>query len=124
MARRSGRTVNERDQRGDTSPGDYATAIVKGGFYGWPWLYIGSHEDPMHKGERPDLMGHVITPDVLFPAHSAPLNLDFLCRASVSRRVSRQHLRDHAWLLLPQPSNHRLQSCASPLKAGATDWRI
>jgi hypothetical protein len=69
--------VNERDQRGDTSPADYVTSVVQGGFYGWPWLYIGNHEDPLHTGERPDLLGHVITPDVLFPAHSAPLDLTF-----------------------------------------------
>lgn len=69
--------VNERDQRGDTSPGDYVTSVTKGGFYGWPWFYNGNHEDPIHKGERPDLMGHVTSPDMLFPAHSAPLDLAF-----------------------------------------------
>ncbi|MGH7043539.1 MAG: PQQ-dependent sugar dehydrogenase, partial [Acetobacteraceae bacterium] len=69
--------VNERDQRGSTSPGDYVTRVAKGGFYGWPWFYIGDHEDPFHAGERPDLAGHVNTPDMLFPGHSAPLGLSF-----------------------------------------------
>ena len=69
--------VNERDRRGDTAPADYATPLVKGGFYGWPWFYIGNHVDPAHRDERPDLAGQVIMPEVLFPAHSAPLGLAF-----------------------------------------------
>ena len=48
-----------------------------GGFYGWPWYYIGDHEDPHHKGERPDLAGKVLTPDVLLQAHSASLEMTF-----------------------------------------------
>jgi glucose/arabinose dehydrogenase len=69
--------VNERDQRGDGVPNDYLTEVMPGGFYGWPWFYIGSHEDPIHRDERPDLRGHVAMPDALFPPHSAPLDLVF-----------------------------------------------
>lgn len=69
--------VNEHDQRGNFAPADYVTSVRKGAFYGWPWFYIGSHVDPIHLGERPDLVGHVTVPDVLFPAHSAPLELVF-----------------------------------------------
>ena len=25
---------------------DYVTSIKEGGFYGWPWYYIGNHQDP------------------------------------------------------------------------------
>jgi glucose/arabinose dehydrogenase len=69
--------VNERDGLGDDLPPDFATHVTDGGFYGWPWYYIGDHEDPRHKGGRPDLAGRVIAPDVLFQPHSAPLGIMF-----------------------------------------------
>jgi glucose/arabinose dehydrogenase len=70
-------TVNERDQLGDDLPSDYVTHVEQGGFYGWPWYYIGAHEDPFHRGEREDLAGKVVVPDVLIQPHSAPLTLTF-----------------------------------------------
>ena len=69
--------VNERDGLGDDVPFDYATSVKEGGFYGWPWYYIGSKEDPRRKGERPDLASKVTVPDVLFQGHSAPLSIAF-----------------------------------------------
>jgi glucose/arabinose dehydrogenase len=69
--------VNERDELGDNTPFEYATAVKDGTFYGWPWYYIGSNEDPRHKGARPDLKGKVTVPDVLMQAHSAPLQIVF-----------------------------------------------
>ena len=69
--------VNERDELGDNTPFEYATEVREGAFYGWPWYYIGSHEDPRKKGARPDLNGHVTVPDVLMQAHSAPLQITF-----------------------------------------------
>jgi glucose/arabinose dehydrogenase len=69
--------VNERDGFGDDLPPDYATRVADGAFYGWPWYYIGAHEDPRHKGERSDLAGSVAVPDVLFQPHSAPLGIAF-----------------------------------------------
>ncbi|HEY5105983.1 MAG TPA: PQQ-dependent sugar dehydrogenase [Caulobacteraceae bacterium] len=69
--------TNERDLLGDDLPPDYATRVRQGAFYGWPWYYIGAHEDPRLKGQRPDLAGKVAVPDVLFQAHSAPLGLTF-----------------------------------------------
>jgi glucose/arabinose dehydrogenase len=69
--------VNERDMLGDNVPFEYATSLREGGFYGWPWYYIGAHEDPRHKGARPDLAGKITVPDVLMQAHSAPLGITF-----------------------------------------------
>lgn len=69
--------VNERDQFGNNMIPDFVTSVRQNGFYGWPWYYIGAHEDPLHKGERPDLAAKVITPDVLIQPHSAPLSLAF-----------------------------------------------
>ena len=68
-------TVNERDALGDNLPPDYLTRVKQGGFYGWPWYYIGDNEDPRLKGHRPDLKGKAIVPDVLIQSHSAPLGM-------------------------------------------------
>jgi glucose/arabinose dehydrogenase len=70
-------STNERDGLGDNLPPDYITSVRDGGFYGWPWYYIGPHEDPRHKGQRPDLKDKVIVPDVLIQAHSASLEMVF-----------------------------------------------
>jgi glucose/arabinose dehydrogenase len=69
--------TNERDSLGDDLPPDYATRVKEGAFYGWPWYYIGNHEDPRLKGERPDLADKVTIPDVLIQPHSAPLQIAF-----------------------------------------------
>jgi glucose/arabinose dehydrogenase len=69
--------TNERDSLGDNLPPDYATRVRPGAFYGWPWYYIGNHEDPRLRGDRPDLAGKVTTPDVLIQPHSAPLQIGF-----------------------------------------------
>jgi glucose/arabinose dehydrogenase len=69
--------TNERDLLGDNLPPDYMTSVKPGAFYGWPWYYIGSHEDPRRAGERPDLNGKVTVPDILIQPHSAPLGVTF-----------------------------------------------
>ena len=69
--------VNERDGLGDNLPPDYATHVAQSAFYGWPWYYLGDHQDPRHKDERPDLAKSITTPDVLIQAHSAPLGIAF-----------------------------------------------
>jgi glucose/arabinose dehydrogenase len=70
-------STNERDGFGDNLVPDYVTRIREGAFFGWPWFYIGNHEDPNHAGERPDLKDKVTVPDVLIQAHSASLGLTF-----------------------------------------------
>ncbi len=70
-------SVNERDGLGDHLVPDYITHVEEGGFYGWPWYYIGGHEDPRRKGEHPELKEKVIVPDVLLQSHSASLDLCF-----------------------------------------------
>lgn len=68
-------SVNERDELGDNLPPDYVTRVKRGGFYGWPWYYLGAHEDPRLKGVRPDLKDKITVPDTLIQAHSAPLGM-------------------------------------------------
>jgi len=70
-------STNERDGLGDDTPPDYVTRVRGGAFYGWPWYYIGNHEDPRWRDARPDLKVEVTVPDVLLQAHSASLQLAF-----------------------------------------------
>jgi glucose/arabinose dehydrogenase len=70
-------SVNERDDLGDNLPPDYITHIQDGGFYGWPWFYMGSNWDPRHRGKHPELQSKVITPDVLLQPHFASLEMVF-----------------------------------------------
>lgn len=69
--------VNERDELGDDLVPDYLTSVRDGGFYGWPYSYFGSHEDPRRKGERPDLVDQALIPDLPLGAHTASLGLTF-----------------------------------------------
>jgi len=70
-------TVNERDELGDNLPPDYFTSLKDGGFYGWPYSYIGNNVDPRVKPQQPDLVAGAIIPDVLLGAHVAPLQFAF-----------------------------------------------
>jgi glucose/arabinose dehydrogenase len=69
--------MNERDNLGDDLVPDYATSVKEGGFYGWPYSYIGRHYDPRYVGAFPQLVDRAIVPDVLLPAHSAALGITF-----------------------------------------------
>lgn len=69
--------VNERDGLGDNLVPDYFTSVKEGGFYGWPYAYFGPHQDPDHKGQRPDLVQKTIVPDVALGSHTASLGLAF-----------------------------------------------
>jgi glucose/arabinose dehydrogenase len=62
---------------GDNLAPDYITHVTPGGFYGWPWWYIGSHQDPRHEGKHPELRNKVIIPDVLLQPHNASLEMTF-----------------------------------------------
>ena len=68
-------SVNERDGLGDDLPPDYLTRVTQGGFYGWPWFYIGDHADPRHLHEHDELANSVLIPDLLIQPHSAPLGI-------------------------------------------------
>jgi len=70
-------SVNERDGLGDNLAPDYITHVAEGGFYGWPWWYIGSHQDPRHQGKHPELKDKVLVPDVLLQPHNASLEMIF-----------------------------------------------
>jgi glucose/arabinose dehydrogenase len=68
-------STNERDDLGDDLVPDFLTRVRDGAFYGWPWYYLGTNEDPRHPGERPDLKDKITVPDVLIQAHSASMGI-------------------------------------------------
>jgi len=69
-------TVNERDDIAEDIPSDFFTHVVQGGFYGWPYAYLGPHIDD-RVAARPDLVEKAIIPDLLLGAHVAPLQFAF-----------------------------------------------
>jgi glucose/arabinose dehydrogenase len=70
-------STNERDALGDNLVPDYITHVEEGGFYGWPWFYMGGHQDPRLAGKHPELQSKVLTPDVLLQPHFASLEMLF-----------------------------------------------
>ncbi len=70
-------SVNERDGLGDNLVPDYITHVQEGGFYGWPWWYMGGNQDPRHKGKHAELKDKAIVPDVLLQPHNASLEFTF-----------------------------------------------
>jgi glucose/arabinose dehydrogenase len=70
-------SVNERDRLGDDLVPDYITHVEENGFYGWPYFYIGAHQDPRHTGKHPELRDKVLVPDVLLQPHDASLQMLF-----------------------------------------------
>jgi glucose/arabinose dehydrogenase len=78
--------VNERDNLGDDTPPEYATSVKDGGFYGWPYSYIGGHVDTRVPQREPELVKRALVPDVLIPAHSAPIGIAFYTGAQYPQR--------------------------------------
>jgi len=73
--------VNERDGLGDELVPDYLTKVVDGGFYGWPYSYMGSHQQPnfapANTPQAQALIAQARVPDVPLRSHSAPLGVAF-----------------------------------------------
>jgi glucose/arabinose dehydrogenase/mono/diheme cytochrome c family protein len=70
-------STNERDALGDNLVPDYITHVQEGGFYGWPWWYMGANQDPRQQGKHPELRDKAIVPDVLLQPHNASLEFAF-----------------------------------------------
>ena len=67
------------------------THVQEGGFYGWPWWYMGKYQDPRYQGKHPELKDKVITLEnarILNP-HNASLDSHFLRRQTIPGRVFR-----------------------------------
>ena len=70
-------STNERDGLGDNLVPDYITSVPEDSFFGWPWFYMGGHQDPRLKGKHPELQAKVRTPDVILQPHFASLEMTF-----------------------------------------------
>ncbi len=70
-------STNERDGLGNNLVPDYITSVPEDSFFGWPWFYMGGHQDPRHEGKHPELKAKVRTPDVLVNPHFASLQMTF-----------------------------------------------
>jgi glucose/arabinose dehydrogenase len=93
-------STNERDDLGNHLVPDYVTSVKEGSFFGWPWYYMGGHQDPRlpepcangtgpnlqapaltpdraKDCKRIDLASKVVTPDVLVQPHMASLEMTF-----------------------------------------------
>jgi glucose/arabinose dehydrogenase len=70
-------TVQERDGLGDELVPDYVARVKDGVSHGWPFAYIGQHEDPRHAGARPDVVKAAVAPEVLIQSHSSILGMAF-----------------------------------------------
>lgn len=77
--------VNERDMLGDELVPDYLTSVKEGGFYGWPYVYFGSHDEP-RVAEKPPVADETIVPDYALRSHTASLGLAFYRGNSFPKR--------------------------------------
>ena len=99
-------TTNERDALGDDLVPDYSTRVTRGSFFGWPWYYIGSNEDPRLKGERPGFGRQGVGARCAVPIPLGRAQHDFLCgqrrKIRVPRRFRGRCHRRLPWFLEPQ----------------------
>ncbi len=117
-------STNERDGLGNNLVPDYITHIQEGGFYGWPWWYMGGHQDPRHVGKHPELQSKVITPDILLNPHFASLEMTFYtgsqfpaefkgdgfaCEHGSWNRAAARRLRSHPPAHAQRPRHRRVR---------------
>jgi glucose/arabinose dehydrogenase len=69
--------VMERDGMGNELVPDFLTRVDEGDNFGWPYQYLGGFAQPEFKDKGLKLAAAKL-PDVLFEAHSAPLDLAFI----------------------------------------------
>ncbi len=106
--------VNERDDLGDDLVPDYATGVIPGAFYGWPYAYFGQHPDPRMKDDpHPELVKKTIIPDIDLGSHTASLGLAFYNKTNFPDRYrnglfigqhgswNRSHLAGYAVVFIP-----------------------
>ncbi len=68
---------HERDALGDDLVPDYLSSVNKDDFFGWPFAYIGPHEDPRHVGVAPEMVAKTRYPDVLLGSHVGAMDFIF-----------------------------------------------
>ncbi|MDR3738791.1 MAG: sorbosone dehydrogenase family protein [Terracidiphilus sp.] len=111
-------STNERDGLGNNLVPDYVTHVQEGGFYGWPWWYMGGKQDPRHAGKHPELQSKVITPDIILNPHFASLEMMFYTGAQFPAEFkgegfaaehgswNREHRAGYEVIRLPMKNGH------------------
>jgi glucose/arabinose dehydrogenase len=106
-------STNERDNLGNHLVPDFVTSVPQGSFFGWPWYYMGGHQDPrlpqpcaegtgpnpqratpLTEAEakdcrRVDLSAKVRTPDVIVQPHMASLEMTFYPDRNTLENIAR-----------------------------------
>ncbi len=113
--------VAERDYEGDHLVPDYFTSVREHGFYGWPYAYIGNHHDPKMP-RKPELERTAIVPEVLFEAHSTPIDAVFVDEGAIVTlhgSQNRSKLNGYKVVLIPFGTNGKP---SGPPKNLVTGW--
>lgn len=95
--------VQERDQLGDDLVPDFVTSVKEGGYYGWPYFYIGNHPDTRVTA-KPELAATSLVPDVLLTSHTAAM-----CMAFYTGNQFPKPYRGDAFVALHGSSNRSLR---------------
>jgi glucose/arabinose dehydrogenase len=127
-------SVEERTDAVDVPVSDFFTSIRQGGFYGWPYAYVGPHADPRipEKERRPDLVAKAIAPDVSLTPHCAVLDFLFYTGAQFPAEYRNgAFLANHGSTQGPQRVGYSISFVpfkngkpAGPVRDFATGWMM
>ena len=96
----------------------FSPRCTKANFFGWPYAYIGPHEDPRRQGERPELVEMTRYPDVLFPAHCGVLDIEFYTGLILSGKIPGRRVSGLPRILEPLPRRIGYRVDFVPFKDG------
>ena len=85
--------TNERDNLGDNLVPDYISHIEEGGFYGWPWYYLGGNPGSAPRGQASGAEGDRQGAGRAPAAAQRSARLRLLQRSAVRARPPLQRLR-------------------------------
>ena len=116
--------MNERDSLGDNLVPDYITHVQAGGFYGWPYYYIGGNPDPRLQGKHPELKDKAIVPDVLLQPHTASLEMTFYEGKQFPAEYQGDIFAVAAWLVEQERARGIRSDPRAPASNGTGERRI
>lgn len=100
--------VNERDEIGPNLVPDYLTAVLEGGFYGWPYSYWGKNVDDRVRPQDPEKVARAIVPDYSLGAHVAALGVAFSVPAMGGEFADGVFVGEHGSWNRPDPVGYRV----------------
>jgi glucose/arabinose dehydrogenase len=127
-------TVEERNDAPNVVVADFFTSLKPGGFYGWPYAYVGKHVDPRipEKDRRPDLVAKSIAPEIVLEPHCAVLDFLFYTGAQFPAEYRNgAFLANHGSSQLEQRTGYSVTFVpfkngkpAGPVRDFATGWML